>query len=176
MRKIIAIVACLALVATVATAQQSQEERELDLDAEGTAENVETGDSHDLTVNVTGNVTVQETDEGVDETAFTKDVQSVEANVTIDGTTYTIPVTVGGEGTSFEQAGLVSGEAWRLHVQGEDFSGNQDGSGASLSANVTLIGSDGDFAAFGNGSLTVQDDQGGQTTYDLDFRGTATFE
>lgn len=175
MRKLAAVLICLALAATAVTAQQSQEERRLDLDAAGTAEDVETGDSHDLAVNVTGDVTVQETDEGVDETAYTQGPTDVEANVTIDGTTHTIPVTVDGEGTSFEQAGLVSGEAWRLHVQGENFSGGQDGSGASLSANVTLIGSDGDFSAFGQGTLTVQDGSS-QTTYDLDFRGQASFE
>lgn len=175
MRKTIAVLTCLALVATAVTAQQNQETRHLDLDANGTAEDVETGDSHDLTVNVTGNVTVQETDEGVDETAFTKG-PTVEAVVTVGDTTHEIPVGVDGEGTSHEQAGLVSADAWRLHVQGEDFSGDQDGSGATFSANVTLIGSDGDFAAFGEGTLTVHDSQGGQTTYDLDFRGQATFE
>lgn len=179
MRKLLTILAAVTLVFSVmgtATAQEdpNAEVRHLDLDASGEAEDVDSGDTFDAEVNVTGNVTVRESGEGVDETAQT-DGPTVDAEITVGDTTYTIPVSVVGEGTSFEQAGIFDGQAWRLHIQGEDFSSGRDGSGASFSGNVTLVGNDGDFVAFGEGTLTVRD-QSDTTTYDLEYTGTATFE
>lgn len=178
MRKLPTAVAALLVVIAatgIVTAQgQTSEERQLDVDADGTAGNVQTGETETAEVNITGDVTVRESDEGVGETAQT-DGPTVDAEITVGNETYTIPVSVAGEGTSFEQAAIFEGEAWRLHVQGESYSGGQDGSGATFSGNLTLVGQDGEFAAFGDGTLTVRD-QGDSTTYDLDYDGSATFE
>lgn len=160
-----------------ATADQhvNEEQRTLDVDADGTATDAETGDESDLTVEVDGEVTVRESEEGVDETAATEG-QTVQANVTIGGTTYTIPVQVNGEGTSFEAAGIFDAESWRLHAQGQSFGQVADGSGATFFGNMTLVGTNGgDFVVMGDGVLTVQD-QAETTTYDLEFQGTATFD
>lgn len=183
----VAIVAALALSAVavpalliqdsggdVAAQEETSDEHHLDADTDGAARSVETGEVQQAEVDVTGNVTVRESGQGVDETAQT-DGPTVEAEITVGDETYTIPVSVVGEGTSHEQSGAVDGEAWRLHVQGESYSRGQDGSGATFSGNLTLVGQDGEFAAFGEGTLTVRD-QGDATTYDLDYEGSATFE
>lgn len=175
MRKTLVLLVAMGLMIAVPAVQAFQEEdRELDVDAEGTAENVETGDESDLDVDITGDVTVRESEEGVDETAST-DGPTVDAEITVGDETFVIPVQVNGEGTSFEAAGIFDVESWRLHAQGQSFSGGQDGSGASFFGNLTLIGNNGDFTVLGDGVLTVQD-QGDTTTYDLEFQGTATFE
>lgn len=180
---------------------QSQETRDLDAQTDGTAANTQTGETFDALVNVTGTVTIQDSDEGVDRAAFTQG-QTATANVTVNGTVYTIPVGIVGEGTSLVQTG-VSADAWRLHVQGvqlpdsgEDRSGENDHPDqedhpgdeqaadggedpptlAAFSGNMTLIGSeDGGYTAQGNGTLTVI--QGEDTTaYELAYRGSATFD
>lgn len=158
----------------LAAQDRTSEERHLDADTDGTARSVETGEVHEAEVDVTGNVTVRESGEGVDETAQT-DGPTVEAEITVGDETYTIPVSVVGEGTSYEQSGAVDDQAWRLHVQGEDYSGGQDGSGAVFSGNLTLVGGNGEFTVTGEGTLTVRD-QDDATTYDLDYAGSATFE
>lgn len=163
-----------------------QEERAFQANTTGSATSAETGTLHDLDVNVSGNITVTESGEGVDETAFTPGL-NVTANVTLDGDLYEIPVTVAGEGTSLEQAGVVDSEAWNLYAQGQALSQEQDGHGpasgeeqqqpdqARFNGNLTLVGSDGGFLVEGSGTLTVitGDDA---TSYHLDYRGEATFE
>ncbi len=182
---------------------QSQQTRHLDADTDGTAVDRRTGEMLDALVNVTGDVTIQDTDDGVDRTAFTKGLTAT-ANVTVNGSLYTIPVGIVGEGTSLVQTG-VSADGWRLHVQGvgvqasdsdDDRPGQRDhphqdnhpGNGQSaddgedpatvavFSGNLTLIGSeDGGYAANGEATLTVVD--GNETTaYRLAYRGSATFD
>lgn len=180
---------------------QSQETRDLDAETDGTAADTQTGETFDALVNVTGTVTIQDTDEGVDRAAFTQG-QTATANVTVNGTLYTVPVSIVGEGTSLVQTG-VSADAWRLHAQGvqlpdsgEDRSGEDDRPHqddhpdgeqaaddgedppalAAFSGNLTLIGSeDGGYAANGEGILTVVDGEE-TTTYRLAYRGSATFD
>lgn len=189
-KTLLAVVLLVSMSAVPAIAAQ-EETRHLDADTEGTAEDTSTGETFDATVNVTGDVTVRESGEGVDETAESTGLD-VYANVTIDGTTYEVPVLVTGEGTSMEQAGFTAAEGWRLSVQGTELydSGSEDrstdgddrdGSNADTDratfwGNFTLVGTpDSGFQAYGNGTLTVVD-ANGTTTYALTYQGEATFE
>lgn len=158
-------------------AEAPQEERHLDADTDGVARETSTNDTFDAEVNVTGDVTVTESEEGVDRTAFT-DGLTATANVTVDGTTYSIPVAIVGEGVSLVQTG-VTADGWRLHVQGTQ-TADEDTRGqptlAQFAGNLTLTGGqDGQYVAQGDGILTVFDGEDA-TTYDLAYAGTATFE
>lgn len=186
---VITMAVALAAAGAAPALAQSEETRELDADTDGVAQDTQTGERLDATVNVTGDVTVRESGNGVDETAESTNL-SVVANVTVGDTTYEIPVLVVGEGTSLEQAGITAAESWRLSVQGTQIpdgdsgednrdtrSGDDAETGtAQFQGNLTLVGNDeGGYQAQGNGTLTVADgDQ--TTTYRLDYSGQATFE
>lgn len=178
-RKLVIAIGLSLLVAGAAPvlAEASQEERHLDADTDGVARDTSTNDTFQAEVNVTGDVTVTESEEGADRTAFT-DGLTATANVTIDGTTYEIPVAVVGEGVSMVQTG-VTADGWRLHVQGTQ-TADEDTRGqpalAQFSGNLTLTGGqDGEYVAQGAGILTVVDGDD-VTTYELGYTGSATFE
>lgn len=178
-RKLVIAIGLSLLVAGAAPvlAEASQEERHLDADTDGVARETSTNDTFEAEVNVTGDVIITESEEGVDRTAFT-DGLTATANVTIDGTTYEIPVGVVGEGVSLVQTG-VSADAWRLHVEGTqtaDEDTRDQPTLAQFSGNLTLTGGqDGEYVAEGEGILTVFEGEDA-TTYDLAYTGSATFE
>lgn len=176
-RNMIVILTASALVAAGAAPAlaQSQDERHLDANADGVAQEANSTNVFDAEVNVTGDVIVQDSDEGQDEAAFTRGLTAT-ANVTVGEDEYEIPVGINGEGTSLEQAGLTA-DGWRLHVQGTQVpDGGEDTSLATFSGNVTLTGGeDGEYVLEGEGILTVVDGED-TTTYQLGYSGQATFE
>lgn len=136
------------------------------LDADGTAEDTRTGMASMLELSIDGQVTVTETDQGVDRTAFGHP-GSLEAVISVGDDEYRIPASLGGEGTSLVQTG-VSSDAWRLSVQGTDQGA------AQFRGNLTLIGTDDGYALTGEGVLNVPDDAE-TTTYQLTYAGEAEF-
>lgn len=157
-----------ALILATPTLAFEQESRTLDVEADGVAEHRETGDQLTVELDLEGDVTVTSSGEGVDRTAFTSG-PTVTITVTLDETSYDIPVTIGGEGVSLVQTG-VTADGWRLSAQGSTF-----GDDAQFRGELTLIGNDDGYAVSGDGVLTVTDGDA-TANYGLNYAGQGTFE
>jgi hypothetical protein len=161
------------LIAAGAIAQPHNNQT-LDADLGGSATERRTGNTHALTLNLTGDVVVNDPEQGPARTAFSPR-PDLEATVIIEGVgEWTIPVRVNGEGVSLIQTG-VSSDAWRLRFQGISLpTPGPDGERAQLRGNLTLIGDDNGYLTSGTGVLTMSS-RPMATNYALSFQGTAEF-
>lgn len=138
---------------------------DLDLDTEGAGSAASDDVAVQVEIDADGQAEVEDNPDSPDRTAFAgpNDV-TVWVNVT-DGDSHEIPVSLGGQGSSFAAAGV---DGWALYLQGTDQGG------AQFFGNFTLTGSDDGYAVNGEAILNVPDGQD-TTTYQFAVNGEATF-